>query len=130
MTHNVILLDVTLPDEDGFSICSKLRSDLRFTYTVIMFITSKDSPNDILEGFQAGGHDYITKPFYREVLTARLGTHVRFQQAVLKLKNDHDRMQMELKLAGVLQRTVMNNPRRYLLQRARTRPHSRLLKLT
>jgi sigma-B regulation protein RsbU (phosphoserine phosphatase) len=107
LTPHVILLDVTLPDEDGFSICRKLRSDTRFAYTVIMFITSKDSQTDILEGFQAGGHDYITKPFLREILTARLGTHVRFQQAVLKLKNDNDRMQMELKLAGVLQRTVM-----------------------
>ena len=66
---DVILLDVGLPDVDGFSVCRRLRETVSCP---IMFLTARIEDADAIDGFAAGADDYVTKPFSLEVLGARV----------------------------------------------------------
>ena len=71
-TPSIILLDVVLPGEDGFLIAEKLSSIEKFSDIPIIFITSKDTGRDVERGFEAGGVDYIKKPYNEIELRARI----------------------------------------------------------
>ncbi len=71
---DLILLDVMLPGEDGFSICNRIRKE---TDCPILFLTAKVDEEDIITGLSIGGDDYITKPFRIAQLRARVGAHLR-----------------------------------------------------
>ena len=66
---DIILLDVMMPEYDGFSFCSKIRHELDIP---IVFLTAKTSEEDIVKGLALGGDDYITKPFSINQLKARV----------------------------------------------------------
>lgn len=72
---DLIVLDVNLPDLDGFEVCRKIRSggDL----TPIIFLTARDDAADLRVGFTRGGDDYLTKPFSLEELLLRIGAVLR-----------------------------------------------------
>ncbi|WP_020561193.1 EAL domain-containing response regulator [Thiofilum flexile] len=72
---DIILLDVMMPEMDGFEICRRLKSMPSTKNIPIIFITIKGEDQDKIAGFQSGGVDYITKPFEAEVLLARLQKH-------------------------------------------------------
>lgn len=72
---DVVVLDIMLPDMDGFGVLQKLRAFQ--TYTPILFLTARDSVRDRVTGLTAGGDDYMTKPFSLEELVARLRGLVR-----------------------------------------------------
>ena len=73
----LILLDVMLPDINGFEVCKRLKEDPDTRYIPVIFMTAKDKPQDIDAGKQAGGNGYLVKPFESEelsrVLTKYLG---------------------------------------------------------
>jgi len=73
---DIILLDVMMPGMDGFSLCRKLKRDDKYVDIPIIFITSLSQQEDIVEGFNAGGNDYIVKPFNRQELLARVRNHL------------------------------------------------------
>lgn len=75
MSPDVVVLDVMLPDTDGFQILQKFRQS--GTYTPVLFLTARDSVHDTVSGLIAGGDDYMTKPFSLEVLVVRLRTLLR-----------------------------------------------------
>jgi len=70
-TYDLILLDVMLGGMSGFKMTEKLRKDLHDT-TPIIFLTAKDTENDMLTGFNIGGDDYISKPFSIKEVSARV----------------------------------------------------------
>jgi two-component system OmpR family response regulator len=72
---DLIVLDVNLPDVDGFEICRKLRSDGNMV--PVVFLTARDDPGDVRAGFTGGGDDYVTKPFSLEELMLRIGAVLR-----------------------------------------------------
>lgn len=74
-TFDLLVLDVNLPDLDGFEICRKLRSD--GNRVPVVFLTARDDPADLRAGFTGGGDDYITKPFSLEELMLRVGAVIR-----------------------------------------------------
>ena len=74
--YDLILLDVMLPGEDGYSLCQYLRQELTLT-TPVIFMTARDQLDDKLEGFSRGGDDYIVKPFALPELLARIQAQVR-----------------------------------------------------
>lgn len=80
---DLLLLDVMLPGMSGFKLASILRKDLRMDVPII-FLTAKNSENDLLTGFSAGGDDYITKPFSINEVQARI-------KAVLKRSAETNR---------------------------------------
>ena len=74
--YDILVLDVMLPGEDGYSFCQYLRKELSLDTSVI-FMTARDQLDDKLEGFARGGDDYIVKPFALPELVARVQALVR-----------------------------------------------------
>ena len=74
--YDLLLLDVMLPGEDGYSFCQYLRKELALD-TPVIFMTARDQLDDKLEGFARGGDDYIVKPFALPELVARVQALVR-----------------------------------------------------
>ena len=72
-----ILLDVMMPDEDGFALCRRIRD---LADCPILFLTAKTREADVLTGLGVGGDDYLTKPFRIAELRARVAAHLRRQQ--------------------------------------------------
>ena len=68
---DLILLDINLPNENGYQICSKIKANVAVP---VIFITSRNSDMDELNGFISGGDDYITKPYNVPILMARIST--------------------------------------------------------
>ena len=78
---DLILLDINLPNEDGFKICTEIRS---FSKVPIIFITSRNTNIDELMGITLGGDDFITKPYNTQILLARISS-------LLKRAYPHDK---------------------------------------
>ena len=72
---DLVVLDVMLPDIDGFEVCRRLRADGDFV--PVIFLTARDAEDDRVTGFIRGGDDYVTKPFSLEELTLRIGALLR-----------------------------------------------------
>jgi DNA-binding response OmpR family regulator len=68
--YDLILLDVRLPDVDGFEVCQRLRNDRNFT--PILMLTARSQPDDVVYGLKLGADDYVTKPFELGELLARV----------------------------------------------------------
>lgn len=77
---DLILLDIVLPDESGYEICRRLRADSRFDNTPILFLSGLTEAEDKIKGLDLGGADYITKPFHRAEILARVRTHLRIRR--------------------------------------------------
>lgn len=69
---NIIVLDIMLPDIDGYKVCRRLRSNLRTSHIPILFLTQRDERSDKIAGLELGADDYITKPFDIEELRWRV----------------------------------------------------------
>jgi twitching motility two-component system response regulator PilH len=65
---NIILLDVVMPERNGFQVCRELKSNTKFNAIPVILVTSKNTPSDRYWGEQQGADGYITKPFTREEL--------------------------------------------------------------
>jgi PleD family two-component response regulator len=73
----VVVLDINLPDTDGYEVCRSLRSNTRTSYVPIIFLTQKDERADKIAGLELGADDYITKPFDIEELKLRVEGAIR-----------------------------------------------------
>ena len=73
---DLILLDIMMPVMDGYEVCRKLKEDKITKNVPVLFLTAKHGTENIIEGFKAGGADYITKPFHSHELNARVKTHI------------------------------------------------------
>jgi two-component system OmpR family response regulator len=77
---DLLVLDVNLPDLDGFALCRKLRAD--GNDVPVVYLTARDDPGDVREGFTGGGDDYLTKPFSLEELVLRIEAVLRRTRAL------------------------------------------------
>jgi sigma-B regulation protein RsbU (phosphoserine phosphatase) len=77
---DLILLDIMMPEIDGFETCRRLKADPATADIPIIFITAKDETKSLVEGFRAGGVDYITKPFQYEEVRVRVQTHLTLKR--------------------------------------------------
>lgn len=82
---DIILLDVNMPDIDGMGVCSAVRNEVDCP---IVFLTARDSEQDLVHGLRIGGDDYITKPFQMRELSARIESHLRRDERLLKRKKE------------------------------------------
>lgn len=71
---DVIILDIMMPDMDGYSVCKQIRE---ISQVPVLFLTAKNRETDLVEGFLAGGDDYMQKPFSYTELIARVGGLMR-----------------------------------------------------
>lgn len=98
---DLVLLDVSMPGMDGFEACRSMKADPATAEIPVIFLTGRASQEDILQGFAAGGVDYVSKPFNHPELLARVRTHLSLRKLVeLERKG---RQQLEESLAKIKQ---------------------------
>ncbi len=84
---DLILLDIMMPEMNGYEVCTKLQEDKATAQIPIIFLTAKADMESIIKGFKTGGQDYITKPFNSAELLARVNTHILLREQKDKLKH-------------------------------------------
>lgn len=75
-SFDLLLLDVMMPKMNGYDVCKEIRKDNRHDNMPIVYISAKTDKHSIVKGFEAGGQDYVTKPFNEEELIARVTTQI------------------------------------------------------
>ena len=88
---DLILLDVMMPEIDGFEVCRRLKANPKLSDVPVIFITSKSDIEDEEQGFSVGASDFIHKPISAPIVAARVKTHikVKFMLDFLKYQNAH-----------------------------------------
>jgi PAS domain S-box-containing protein len=93
---DLIFLDVKMPEMNGYEVCRHLKADDRTRNIPVIFISALGDVFDKVKAFQAGGVDYITKPFQVEEVLARLNTHLMIRNLQLKLQAQNTQLQQEI----------------------------------
>lgn len=94
---DLILLDIMMPEMDGFEVCRRLKESDGATKDIpVIFLTAKTEIEDIMRGFEIGGVDYITKPFNIKEVNARISTHLLLSSSLNRIKEQN----LELELAN------------------------------
>ena len=78
---DIILLDIMMPGMDGYEVCSRLKNKKRTKDIPVIFLSARRETEDIVRGFEAGGVDYVLKPFSAPELLARVKTHIELKKA-------------------------------------------------
>jgi diguanylate cyclase (GGDEF)-like protein len=89
---DLILLDIMMPEIDGFEVCRRLKSNPETKSIPIIFISGLDKSKHIVQGFKAGAVDYIVKPFQKEVVLARVDTHLKLNETQKELKKTNNEL--------------------------------------
>jgi sigma-B regulation protein RsbU (phosphoserine phosphatase) len=100
---NLILLDIRMPEMNGYEVCERLKQDPRTMDIPVIFISALNEITDKVRGFNLGGVDYITKPFQFEEVLARVETHLALRRLQKQLQDANKKFEEELALAGSLQ---------------------------
>jgi DNA-binding NtrC family response regulator len=95
-TPDLILLDVSMPGLDGYEVCRRLKAEEKSSRIPVIFISAFGDTRQKVTGFEAGGIDYITKPFEAEEVLARVRTHLRLRQAEEALRNAHNTLELRV----------------------------------
>lgn len=90
---DLILLDVMMPDMDGYEVCRRIKTDALLKDIPIIFLTSLDDNESQLRGFDSGAVDFITKPFQRKILGARVKTQIELRQSKEKLNKTNAKLE-------------------------------------
>ena len=83
---DLILLDILMPDMDGFEVCRRLKLDAKTRTIPVVFMTALTDTEDKVRGLRSGGIDYITKPFQIEELLARMTNHLSMQKLIRQMQ--------------------------------------------
>ena len=92
---DLILLDVVLPDTDGYELFNKLKAAGQEN-AVIIFLTSKDTDEDVMRGFSMGAGDYIKKPFGKAELQSRVAAHLKAKEMKDELKRQNKELRSDM----------------------------------
>lgn len=93
---DLILLDVAMPEMDGFEFATIIKKDVRTRNIPIIFISAFDAPQDIVKGFEMGGADYVTKPFIQEVVKSRVDVQLKLSEMNKTLAETNRRLQVSV----------------------------------
>lgn len=111
---DLILLDITMPKKDGFQACKEIKEDSATWQPPIIFLSGRSDTDDIVKGLEIGGNDYITKPFTRSEILARIRTQLKMYRlnqelkgANAILKEKQDRLDEDLQAAAVIQKSLL-----------------------
>lgn len=110
-THpDLILLDVMMPDMDGFEVCRRIKAGVRTRDIVVIFLSALGEVADKVAGLHLGAVDYITKPIQAEEVLARVSNHLAVQRLERELRKSRDALAQELASAAEMQRLILPNP--------------------
>ncbi len=89
---DLILLDIKMPDMDGYEVCERLKEDAELKDIPVIFLTALMDTTDKMKAFELGGVDYITKPFQSGEVEARVRTHLTISDQRKKLQESYDKL--------------------------------------
>jgi DNA-binding NtrC family response regulator len=101
---DLILLDVMMPELDGFATCERLKSDARTSDAAIIFLSALTEPSEKVRGLELGAVDFINKPFQAEEVLARVRTHLTLRALQNELRRRNAELEHELTVAQELLR--------------------------
>ncbi len=111
---DLILLDINMPEMNGYEVCEHLNADHALKGIPVIFISALTEPLDKVKAFATGGVDYLTKPFHMEELHARVDTHlnlrclqIELEAANARLSHANGRMSRDLRAAAKIQETFL-----------------------
>ncbi len=81
-TPDMILLDIMMPDIDGFEVCQRLKADPDTSHIPVIFVSVSNESEQVIKGFEIGAVDYITKPFHPKEVLARVKTHLQLKHSL------------------------------------------------
>lgn len=93
---DIILLDVQMPEMDGFEVCRRLKMNESTTDIPVIFLTANNLQDSIINGFEVGGIDYITKPFNQKELIKRLYTHLELKYSKDLINSQNELLQKQV----------------------------------
>jgi putative two-component system response regulator len=109
-TPDLILLDIMMPEMDGYEVCRRLKENKQTKDVPVIFLTAMDQTTDEAQGFELGAADYITKPVNPPILEARVATHLALKRSMDELqaayhiiKGHKERMEEELNVGHDIQ---------------------------
>jgi len=98
---DLILMDVMMPGIDGYETCEKLKADPLTAHIPVIFLTARSGGNEVIRGFEAGGIDYVIRPFNTAELLARVLTHIELKQSKERIiVQNHELMEMNERLSA------------------------------
>src|SRR5262245_43572435 len=104
---DLVMLDVVMPELNGFEVCHTLKQDAATRETIVIFLSALGEVADKVSGLELGAADYITKPFQSEEVLARVRGHLLRKQLERDLRLSRDRLAEELRSAGEMQRLLL-----------------------
>lgn len=103
---DLILLDIMMPDMNGFEVCGIIKSNEQWRGIPVVFLTAKTELSDIVHGFKLGAVDYITKPFRIDEVLVRINTHIELRQAKIQLEHKNQQLQTLNNELEISRRTI------------------------
>lgn len=95
-TFDLILLDILMPGMDGLEVCRLLKQRKDYQNIPVIFLTSINETQELVQAFKAGAVDYITKPFSKDELTARVNTHLKLKRATDEIALKNQELSLEI----------------------------------
>lgn len=97
---DLILLDVMMPEMDGFEVCKILKDDEQTKDIPVIFLTARSETENVVKGFELGAVDYVTKPFQTEELLARVKTHIDIRKKLEEKKEIEKKLSSDEHVEG------------------------------
>jgi sigma-B regulation protein RsbU (phosphoserine phosphatase) len=104
---DLILLDILMPEMDGYEVCRRLKADPDMRDIPVIFLTSQTEAEDETKGFEVGAVDYIHKPFSAAVVKARVRTHLMLREAHAVIARQLVEINTELEMARQIQLSIL-----------------------
>src|SRR5580704_4141835 len=104
---DLVLLDVMMPDMDGYEVCGIMKATPEAKDIPVIFLTGKTEADDETKGFEMGAVDYIHKPFLAAVVKARVHTHLMLREAREQLSRQLVSINSELEMARKIQLAIL-----------------------
>ncbi|MFY8273207.1 response regulator [Pseudoalteromonas sp. SSDWG2] len=109
---DLVLLDIMMPQMDGFEVCKQLKENPDTAHISIIFLTAMDQTQDIVKGFELGAVDYITKPINPEVVKARVATHSKLAKTNSLMREQIDNLMESERMRDEFERIMQNDLKR------------------
>jgi phosphoserine phosphatase RsbU/P len=114
---DLVLLDLIMPEMDGYEVCRIIKSDDLTRHIPVIFITIKNDEYSIVKGFEAGAADYISKPFNNFELSARVNLQIELKKAHDELSQQYDELELKnkyiiesIECASLIQQNILTKP--------------------
>jgi sigma-B regulation protein RsbU (phosphoserine phosphatase) len=104
---DLILLDIMMPDIDGYEVCRQLKADPATADIPIIFLSALGETEDKVKGLHLGAVDYITKPFQPDEVIARVNTHLTIHRLKREVESQKDQLEHELEVVSEVQRKLL-----------------------